>query len=280
MESEKEKEKLNKFAERIFLSLNAKNKDEIITEVIINTDLDKRIEISNVYLQKYDRDLYTDLKSKLNGQFKELAMYLFLPPEEYMSKILKKVLKGFQIDEIAIYEIFTICTQDELKKIESSFKKETGKELKSEIEKNFPSAIRKNLLNLLNTPRNINEKPNKTLCERSAEELVLISRYYFKKTGEHIINIIEKRLTNKIRNLLKELIYNVIMPEELFADKINIALKNNNISLLNRILVSRNQIDLKEIKEIYQLKYKNDLKNDIKLKTFGTHQKLCLHLIN
>ena len=70
------------------------------------------------------------------------------------------------------------------------------------------------------------------------------------------------------------------MPEELFADKINIALKNNNISLLNRILVSRNQIDLKEIKEIYQLKYKNDLKNDIKLKTFGTHQKLCLHLIN
>ena len=70
MESEKEKEKLNKFAERIFLSLNAKNKDEIITEVIINTDLDKRIEISNVYLQKYDRDLYTYLKSKLNGQFK------------------------------------------------------------------------------------------------------------------------------------------------------------------------------------------------------------------
>ena len=139
MESEKEKEKLNKFAERIFLSLNAKNKDEIITEVIIKTDLDKRIEISNAYLQKYDRDLYTDLKSKLNGQFKELAMYLFLPPEEYMSKILKKVLKGFQIDEIAIYEIFTICTQDELKKIESAFKKETGKELKSEIEKNFPS---------------------------------------------------------------------------------------------------------------------------------------------
>ena len=307
MENEKEKEKLNKYAERIFLSLNAKNKDEIITEVIVNTDLEKRIEISNAYLQKYDRDLYSDLKSKLNGQFKELAMYLFLPPEEFMSKILKKVLKGFQIDEIAIYEIFTICTQEELKKVELAFKKETGKELKGEIEKNFPSAIRKNLLNLLNTPRNINETPNKSQCEkfaqnlidisenswvanedifkkifisRSAEELVLISRYYFNKTGEHIINMIEKRLTNKIRNLLKELIYNVIMPEELFADKINNALKNNNISLLNRILVSRNQIDLKEIKEIYQIKYKNDLKDDIKLKTFGTHQKLCLHLLN
>ena len=307
MEIDKEKERLNKVAERIFLSLNAKNKDEIITEVIINTDLDKRLEISNTYLQKYDRDLYTDLKTKLNGQFKELAMHLFLLPEEFMSKILKKCLKGFQIDEIAIYEIFTICTQDELKKIESAFKKETGKDLKNEIEKNFPSAIRKNLLNLLNTQRNMNEMPNKAQCEklaqnlidvsenswvanedifkkifisRSAEELVLISRYYYKKTGEHLLNTIEKRLTNKVRNLLKELIYNVIMPEELFADKINHALKNNNISLLNRILVARNQIDLKEIKEIYKIKYKNDLKDDVKLKTFGTHQKLCLHLLN
>ena len=41
------KDIVDKFAERIFLSLNAKNKDEIITEIIMKTDLDKRIEICN-----------------------------------------------------------------------------------------------------------------------------------------------------------------------------------------------------------------------------------------
>lgn len=301
------KDIVDKFAERIFLSLNAKNKDEIITEIIMKTDLDKRIEICNTYLKKYDRDLYSDLKSKLNGQYKQLAMHFFLTPEELMAKMLKKGLKGFSIDESLIYEIFTTCTQEELKLIESTFKKETGKDLIREIEKNFPSAIRKNLINLLNIPRSNNENPNKVQCEKlaqilvdnvenswvaneeifkkifitkSAQELVLIGRYYHKKTGENMMNIIEKRLTNKIRNLLKELVYNCIMPEELFADKINLALKNNNISLLNRILVLRYNIDLDEIKEIYKIKYKNDLKDDIKLKTFGTHQKLCLHLLN
>ena len=239
------KDIVDKFAERIFLSLNAKNKDEIITEIIMKTDLDKRIEICNTYLKKYDRDLYSDLKSKLNGQYKQLAMHFFLTPEELMAKMLKKGLKGFSIDESLIYEIFTTCTQEELKLIESTFKKETGKDLIREIEKNFPSAIRKNLINLLNIPRSNNENPNKVQCEKlaqilvdnvenswvaneeifkkifitkSAQELVLIGRYYHKKTGENMMNIIEKRLTNKIRNLLRELVYNCIMPEELFAD--------------------------------------------------------------
>ena len=93
------------------------------------------------------------------------------------------------------------------------------------------------------------------------------------------MNAIEKRLTNKIRNLLREFIFNIIIPEELFADKIYHALKNNNNSSLNRILVERHQIDLNEIKEVYKIKYKRELKDDIKSKTFGAHQQLCLHLL-
>ena len=295
-----ENDQSKNFAEKIYSNLNSKNKDDIITEIIMNTDLDKRIEISNSYLQKYERDLYKDLKSNLTGPFKELAINLFLPPEEFMSKMLKNALKGFQIDESIIYEIFTICTQEELKKVELAFKIETGIDLVQEIEKNFPLTIRKNLINLLNMKRNNEGSPNKVQCERwaqnlvdtnenswvpifitkTAEELILIGRYYFKKTGESVMNAIEKRLTNKIRNLLREFIFNIIIPEELFADKIYYALRNNNISILNRILVERNQIDMNEIKEVYKTKYRKELKDDIKNKTIGAHQKLCLHLVS
>ena len=295
-----ENDQSKNFAEKIYSNLNSKNKDDIITEIIMNTDLDKRIEISNDYLQKYERDLYKDLKSNLTGPFKELAINLFLPPEEFMSKMLKNALKGFQIDESIIYEIFTICTQEELKKVELAFKIETGIDLVQEIEKNFPLTIRKNLINLLNMKRNNEGSPNKVQCERwaqnlvdtnenswvpifitkTAEELILIGRYYFKKTGESVMNAIEKRLTNKIRNLLREFIFNIIIPEELFADKIYYALRNNNISILNRILVERNQIDMNEIKEVYKAKYRKELKDDIKNKTIGAHQKLCLHLVS
>ena len=301
-----ESDEIKDFAEKIANGLSSKKKEEEVLEVIMNTDIDKRLEICNSYLTLYNKDIYSDIKSKLSGQFKEAAIHLFLPPAEFMAKMLKKGLKGFSIDESMIYEIFTACNQEELKQIELAFKKETNKDLSKEIEKNFPSAIRKNLLNLLNIPRNVNESPNRVECEkwaqnlidagennwvsneevfreifilRSPEELVLIGRFYYQKTGEQLLDVVEKKLTNKVRNLLRELLNNVIIPQELFADKINAALKSNNTSLLNRILVSRCQIDMDEIRNVYKIKYNNELKDDIMARTNGLYQKLCLYLV-
>ena len=298
--------KISEYAEKIYSNLSSKKKEESILEVILNTDLDQRLEICNHYATTYNRDLYVDIKSKLSGQFKDAAMHLFLPPAEFMAKMIKKSLKGFSIDESMIYEIFTSCTQEELKQIELAYKKETNKELVKDIEKNFPQAIRRNLLNLLNFPRNVNESPNRAECEkwaqnlidagennwvsnedifkeifilRSPEELVLIGRIYYQKTGEQLIDVIEKKLTNKVRNLLRELINNVIIPQELFADKLNTALKNNNTYLMNRILVARCQIDMEEIRRIYKMKYDNELKDDVSARTNGLYQKLCLYLV-
>ena len=298
---------ISEYAEKIYSNLSSKKKEETILEVILNTDLDQRLEICNQYVTAYNHDLYSDIKSKLSGQFKDAAMHLFLPPEEFMAKMIKKGLKGFSIDESMIYEIFTSCTQEELKQIELAYKKETNKELVKDIEKNFPQAIRRNLLNLLNTPRNVNDSPNRAECEkwaqnlidagennwvsneeifkeifivRSPQELVLIGRFYFEKTGEQLLDVVEKRLTNKVRNLLRELLNNVIIPQELFADKLNAALRSNNTSLLNRILVARCQIDMEEIRRIYKMKYNNELRDDVIGRTNGLYQKLCLYLVD
>ena len=302
-----ESDEVRQYAERINSCLSTKKKEETILDIIVNTDIDKRLEICNCYLETYNRDLYSDIKSKLSGQIKEAAIHLFLPPAEFMAKMIKKGLKGFSIDESMIYEIFTACNQEELKQIELAYKKETNKELARDIEKNFPSAIRKNLLNLLNIPRNVNESPNRLECDkwaqnlidagennwvsnedifreifilRSPEELVLIGRIYHEKTGDQLLDIVEKKLTNKVRNLLRELLYNAIIPQELFADKINTALKNNNASLLNRILVARCQIDMGEIRRIYKEKYNNELRDDITGRYSGLYQRLCLYLVD
>ena len=300
-------DEVRQYAERINSCLSTKKKEEAILDIIVNTDIDKRLEICNCYLETYNRDLYSDIKSKLSGQIKEAAIHLFLPPAEFMAKMIKKGLKGFSIDESMIYEIFTACNQEELKQIEIAYKIETKKDLSRDIEKNFPSAIRKNLLNLLNIPRNVNESPNRLECDkwaqnlidagennwvsnedifreifilRSPEELVLIGRIYHEKTGDQLLDIVEKKLTNKVRNLLRELLYNAIIPQELFADKINTALKNNNTSLLNRILVARCQIDMGEIRRIYKEKYNNELRDDITGRYSGLYQRLCLYLVD
>ena len=48
---------------------------------------------------------------------------------------------------------------------------------------------------------------------------------------------------------------------------------------LSRVLVSRSDLDMDEIKNIYKNKYNTDLKEDIINDTSGIYQKLCLYVI-
>lgn len=287
--------------------LDSKKKEEVIVDVIMNTDCQKRLEICKYFRETYGKDLYGEMKKKLSGHFKELAIHLFLPYFELVAKFLKKGLRGFSTDESIVFETLTLHNQEELRHIEEAYKKEAGKDLSREIEKNFSGTMKKNLLNLLYTPRRVNKNPDKGQCEKyastlievgesnwvgdenifkeifvlcSPEELVLISRFYLQKTGNNILDVIEKKFSSKNKMLLRELLYNNIIPHELFAEKVYIAIKGlgtNNTSL-NRVLVARTGVDMDDIRDVYQWKYNISIQDDIIGDTSGIYQKLCLYL--
>ena len=88
---------------------------------------------------------------------------------------------------------------------------------------------------------------------KSPEELVLIARYFFNINKKNLIEVIDKNLKDKNQQLLKEILFNNIMPHELFAEKINSAIKGigTNEENLTRVLISRCDIDMPLIREIY-----------------------------
>jgi hypothetical protein len=294
-------------AELLNSALESRNKDEAVLNVIQNTNLDRRLQICNYYAETYGKSLYSELKSKLNGYFKNIAIHLFLHPITFVAKMLKKGLKGFSADETVVLEALTSHSQEELRQIEDAFKAETGKDLSKEIEKNFSGTLKKNLLNLLYTPRKVNHNPEKDKCEKlanllidvgepnwagdenifkevfiqsSPEELVLIGRYYLKKSGSNMLDVIDQKISGKNKTLLREILYNNIIPQELYAEKVYLAIKGlgTDNNLLNRVLVSRNEIDMDDIREIYQAKYNVPMRDDIIGDTSGIYEKLCLHL--
>ena len=294
----------------IYNSLDTKNKEEAIIQVVVNTDLEKRLKICMYYSETYGKSLYSELKTKLSGHFKALAIHLFIHPITFYAKLLKKGLNSFGGDEDIVLEALTSHNQEEIHQIESAFKIETGKELTKEIEKNFSGVLKKNLINLITTPRTEGESeqlPDHQKCEKladllisvgegnwagdenifkqvfiqsSGEELILIGRFYFKKTGKNMLDVIDKKISGKNKILLKEVLYNNIIPQELYADKIYNSIKGlgTNNSLLSRVLVLRHEIDMDEINEFYKDKYKSDMKDDISGDTSGNFQKLCLIL--
>lgn len=294
-------------AELLNEALNGKNKEETVFNVIVNNDLSKRLQIAEEYNKAYNKDLYEVLKSKLSGEFKGLAIHLFLPPAKFYAKMFKKAFKGLSKDEDLIFELLTSFTCNDLEQIAAAYNEETKKDLKTDIEKAFSGAIQKNVMNLMTVPRKTGDDLNKEECEKkcdrlmeagesnwvnddslfkdificsSPKELVMICRYYFAKTQKNLFEVVEKKLSGKAKSLLKELLYNNICPYDLYSEKIRTAIKGlgTNNDLLNRVLVERSNIDMYQINEIYPTKYKKTLKEDIAGDTSGMYKKLCFFL--
>ena len=294
-------------AERLHSALFGKNREETCLDVVINNDLEHRLLIAKKYGELFGNPLYEDMKSKLSGHFKELCGFCFLTPMEFNAKMLKRGFKGLSIDEQLIFEILACHTLEEYKQIQDAYKVETKKELSKDLEKHFSGALRRNLLNMISTERRTNENPNKAQCEKladdlinageknwvedenlfknvfilcSPEEMVLVGRYYLQKTGNNLIDVIEKKFSGKNKTLLREVVFANIIPHELFAEKIYNSIKGlgTNTALLNRVLAARRGVDMPQIKEIYQWKYNVSLKDDIMGDTSGMYQKLCLYV--
>jgi hypothetical protein len=294
-------------AERLHTALFGKNREETCLDIVINNDLEHRLLIAKKYGELFGNPLYEDMKSKLSGHFKELCGYCFLTPMEFNAKMLKRGFKGLSIDEQLIFEILANHTLEEYKQIEDAYRTETKKELSKDLEKSFSGGLRKDLLNLISTERRTNENPDRGECEKladllinsgeknwiedenvfrdvfilcSPEEMVLVGRYYFQKTGNNLIDVIEKKFSGKNRTLLREVVFANIIPHELYAEKINNSIKGlgTNTALLNRVLAARRGVDMPQIKEMYQWKYNETLKDAIVGDTSGMYQKLCLYV--
>ena len=294
-------------AERLHTALFGKNREETCLDIVINNDLEHRLLIAKKYGELFGNPLYEDMKSKLSGHFKELCGYCFLTPMEFNAKMLKRGFKGLSIDEQVIFEILACHTLEEYKQIQDAYKVETKKDLSKDLEKNFSGALRRNLLNMISTERRTNDEPNKAQCEKladdlinageknwiedenlfknvfilcSPEEMVLVGRYYLQKTGNNLIDVIEKKFSGKNKTLLREVVFANIIPHELFAEKIYNSIKGlgTNTALLNRVLAARKGVDMPQIKEIYQWKYNVSLRDDIMGDTSGMYQKLCLYV--
>jgi hypothetical protein len=294
-------------AERLHTALFGKNREETCLDIVTNNDLEHRLLIAKKYGEIFGKPLYEDMKSKLSGHFKELCGYCFLTPMEFNAKMLKRGFKGLSVDDQLIFEILANHTLEEYKQIQDAYRTETKKELTKDLEKNFSGSIRKNLLNLISTERRTNENPDKGQCEKladlliktgeknwiedenvfrdvfilcSPEEMVLVGRYYFHKTGNNLIDVVEKKFSSKSKNLLREVIFANIIPHELYAEKIHNSIKGlgTNTALLNRVLAARRGVDMPQIKEMYQWKYNVSLKEDIEGDTSGMYQRLCLYV--
>ena len=108
-------------------------------------------------------------------------------------------------------------------------------------------------------------------------ELVGISKAYHKIT---VLEAINKEFSGHVKELLHSIVYAIISPSEYFATRVEKAIKGwgTNDNLLIRILVSRDEIDMPQIKQYYKQLYGRDMLEAIKGDCSGAYRDLLIEL--
>ena len=300
-----------KLKKTLFEEENIQLKEKYIIELIKKYDLKQRLLLRICYNKIFpDNNLITDFSSKLSGQFAILIINLFMTRIDIECIEFKKIFDGVNPNKNILLESLSINPFWFNQKVARRFFELYKKDLKTEIMKHFHDFTKDILITCLNTKRNDNEKnidddeieekvklalntsPEELIKNNeilinifgvpSAKELILISKKFKEKKGEHFLKYLENKLKEDEYLVIKEVIYNICRPSENFAYKLKNSIKGVevNVESINRILVMRNEVDINEIKKFYNKINGKDLPEEISDIFTGGYKELILYLYN
>jgi annexin A7/11 len=120
----------------------------------------------------------------------------------------------------------------------------------------------------------------KIFTEKSQNEFIRIAQIYYKLTKKTLLQAVEKEFSGDSKGALVGIIYAMISPAEYFAKKVYKAVKGlgtDNTTLI-RILITRDEKDMPQIKQFFKQLYKRDMIEAIRDDTSGNYQKILLEL--
>ena len=121
---------------------------------------------------------------------------------------------------------------------------------------------------------------NKYFCSLSPHELACVAQNYHKLTGHTILQAIDKEFHGDSKKALRTIVYATLSPSEYFATRVNDAIKGwgTKDHLLIRILITRDEVDMPQIKQYYKQLYGKDMVQAVKSDISGDYQKLMIEL--
>jgi hypothetical protein len=280
-----------------------------LIQIVAHRSNEQRQEILRAYFNKFQKQLTDDLRCELGGNFRDAVIALFFTPVDYDCYQLYMAMKGLGTNEDTLIEILATRSSQRISQIKQRYPEMfKNKNLEEDIKSDTSGFFRVILLKLLQGCRNNNPYPDEQDCsncaialynasklkkeqlqetyvnmltQKSRQELALIAKIYYQWYSKTLFEAIESLFSGDSKKVLKAIVYALLSPSEYFAYRINKAVKGfgTNDTILIRVLVSRDEIDIERIKRYYKQLYKKDLYKEVEDDVSGDYRTLLLELI-
>jgi len=279
----------------------------VIDIVGVRTGAELR-EIGAKFKTLYGRDILEDLKSELSGNFRDAVLYRFYTPNHFDATSFHLAISGAGTDEDALLEILVSRNNEQLKEIRAEYQTHFKKDLEKDIIGDTSGDFKRLCVSLLNGHRDESqevdlakaakeahelynagegkigtdeEKFNQIFAARSFAQLRATFDEYSKISKKDIEKAVDSEMSGYLRKGMLAIIKIARNRPNYFAELLYNTMHGagTNDRSLVRLVITRCEIDLVEIKAAFQAKYGKSLKNWIEGDTSGDYKKLLLKLI-
>lgn len=283
--------------------------ENAIIDILCARTCQQRLQIVSTYKQMFGRDLIADIKSELRGRFEDVMVGLLYPMHEYLARELRRAIAGLGTDEDCLIEILCTRSNEDIRLMKQYYRDCFGKELEKDIRGDTSGHFRRLLVSMCNGQREegcasdpararndaqrlrqagvlrwgTDESVfNQILASQSYEQLRLVFHEYNVLANHTIVEAIRSEMSGDLRKALLAVVTCVYNIPFYFAEKLYKSMKGFGTSdkALIRIIVSRCEVDLVQIKDEYAKNFKLQLEASIQSDTSGDYRKALLALVH
>ncbi|KAM9773239.1 annexin A4-like isoform 2-T2 [Syngnathus typhle] len=281
--------------------------ENAIIELLGSRSNKQRVPMVAAYKTTYGKDLLHDLKSELTGNFEHLVLSMMKSPTYFDASELREAIKGAGTDEACLIEILSSRSNAEIREIVQIYKAEYGKSLEDAINSDTSGHFRRLLVSLCQGNRDERENVdislakqdaqklyaagenkvgtdesqfNAILCARSKPHLRAVFQEYQQMCGRDIEKSICREMSGNVESGMVAVVKCIKNTPAYFAERLHKAMQGAGTKdrTLVRIMVSRSESDMLDIRQAYVKTYGKSLYTHISGDTSGDYKKLLLKL--
>uniref|UniRef100_A0ACD5XFX5 Uncharacterized protein n=1 Tax=Avena sativa TaxID=4498 RepID=A0ACD5XFX5_AVESA len=285
--------------------------EKALIEILGRRTAAQRAEIRRAYASVYKESLLTRLDSELSSHFQKAMILLTTDPAERDAKLVREALgrRGDDRDAWVLIEASCANTPDHLIAVRRAYRSLFGCSLEEDVAASsaFQQPLRMLLVSLVRSYRCAEEGVDVDLASleatqlaeaiwrkkqphagevlrivstRSKSQLAATFQCYKKEHGSDIEQDINN-CSSQFARMLKIAVWCLTSPQKHFAEAIRYSILGlgTDEDVLTRAIVSRADIDMKNIKEEYKVRFKTTVTKDVVGDCSGYYLDILLALV-